>query len=95
MPPQSTACSPKRSVSTSSGNVVVMTPARVAPIAHAYASAVAPAVPLASWCTARSAGTPRPSAYTSRMRCPGAFGATRTTSMSGPGSTSPKCTENA
>src|SRR3972149_1200389 len=28
MPPQSTACSPKRSVSTSSANVVVITPAR-------------------------------------------------------------------
>ena len=35
MPPQRTACSPKRSVSTSSANVVRMTPARVEPTAWA------------------------------------------------------------
>ena len=32
VPPQSTACSPKRSVSVSSVNVVSMTPARVPPM---------------------------------------------------------------
>src|SRR5205809_735339 len=35
-PPQSTACSPNRSVSVSSAKVVSMTPARVTPSALAY-----------------------------------------------------------
>jgi hypothetical protein len=40
MPPQRMTCSPNQSVSTSSANVVLITPARVAPTPCAYASAV-------------------------------------------------------
>ena len=72
-----------------------MTPARVEPTACAYASAVCLAWPLASWCTATSAGTPLPSTKSSRIRCPGAFGAMSTTSMSGDATISLKWTENA
>ncbi len=47
-PPQSTACSPNKSVSVSSWNVVSITPARVHPTPFAYASATCKAVPVAS-----------------------------------------------
>ena len=80
MPPQSTACSPKRSVSVSSANVVSNTPARVPPIARAYASVRCRAVPVASWCTAKRHGTPCPATNVLRTRWPGPFGATMLTS---------------
>src|ERR1051326_5101280 len=73
-PPQSTACSPKRSVSVSSVKVVSSTPARVQPMPRAYESANALALPLASCSIASSPGVPPPSVNTSRTRCPGAFG---------------------
>ncbi len=66
MPPQSTACSPNRSVSVSSVKVVLMTPARVPPIAFAYESAVAQAVPDASRSTAMMSGMPRPATNSRR-----------------------------
>src|SRR5438093_1332540 len=82
-PPQSTACSPNKSVSVSSANVVSITPARVTPIAFPYDNATPFALPVASWCTASSAGVPAPSTNSSRTRCPGAFGAIIATSTSG------------
>ena len=60
IPPQSTACSPKRSVSVSSWKVVSITPARPAPIAHAYESAISLAIPDASRWTAMRLGVPLP-----------------------------------
>ena len=47
-PPQRTACSPKRSVSVSSRNVVSRTPALAPPIASAYARPNSCALPVAS-----------------------------------------------
>src|SRR5215469_11316258 len=81
-PPQSTACSPNRSVSVSSLNVVFSTPARVPPMPLAYDSASASALPDASCSTATSIGTPRPSLNWRRTRWPGALGATMHTSTS-------------
>src|SRR5881275_1976326 len=90
--PHSTVCSPNRSVSVSSRNVVSNTPARAQPIPAAYASASAKALPLASWCTATSAGTPRPAWNSLRTRCPGDLGAIIATSTLGGGTISRKCT---
>ena len=89
-PPHSTACSPKRSVSVSSLNVVSITPALVTPIPRAYDSATARAWPVASWWTASSPGVPAPSWNTSRTRWPGDFGATIVTSTSAGGTMVPK-----
>ena len=84
-PPQSTACSPKRSVSVSSVKVVLIAPARVPPIALAYDRASASALPVASCSTATRQGTPLPSTYWRRTRWPGPFGATIATSTSAGG----------
>ena len=89
-PPQSTACSPKRSVSVSSLNVVSSTPARAAPMPAAYASARPWAFPVASWCTAISAGVPMPCSYVRRTRWPGPFGAIIVTSTPSGGAIVPK-----
>ena len=48
----------------------------------AYESACACALPVASWWTAMSAGTPLPASYVSRTRWPGPLGAIMLTSMS-------------
>ncbi|COW92880.1 Uncharacterised protein [Mycobacterium tuberculosis] len=61
VPPHNTVCSPNRSVSVSSLNVVLMTPARVPPIALAYDSASAKPSPRGSCSTATKHGTPLPS----------------------------------
>ncbi len=61
IPPHSTICSPKRSVSVSSLKVVSMIPARAAPIPAPYASARWSALPVASCWTATNAGVPMPS----------------------------------
>src|SRR5664280_1515643 len=90
VPPQRTACSPKRSVSVSSANVVSRTPARVEPRARAYASASSRAWPLAFCSIARSAGVPSPSWNSSRTRWRGAFGAIIDTSTSAGGTICPK-----
>src|SRR5438046_1105665 len=87
MPPQSAVCSPKRSVSVSSLNVVSMTPARVQPTPRPYASARSRALPDTSWWTASSAGTPGPWVKRSRITWPGALGAIIVTSTSGGGTT--------
>ena len=79
-PPQSTACSPNRSVSVSSVKVVLIPPARRPPIAFAYDSARSQALPVASCSTATSTGTPRPATYSRRTRWPGPLGATIATS---------------
>src|SRR2546428_776847 len=50
IPPQSAACSPNRSVSVSSLNVVSITPARVQPTPRPYASARPRPFPDTSWC---------------------------------------------
>src|SRR5271169_2370912 len=89
-PPHSTACSPNKSVSVSSVNVVSSTPARVQPSPFAYDSASAFALPLASCSIAISAGVPPPSVKTSRTRWPGAFGAIMETSTSFGGLMVPK-----
>src|SRR3984893_5405437 len=80
MPPQSTGCSPNKSVSVSSLNVVLIRPALALPTAFPYANAFSQALPVASCSTATSEGTPLPSTYNSRIRCPGALGATIQTS---------------
>ncbi len=80
MPPHSTACSPKRSVSVSSVKVVLMTPARVPPMPFAYESARSQAWPEASCSTAMMSGMPRPATNSRRTVWPGAFGATMMTS---------------
>ena len=57
-PPQRTDCSPNRSVSVSSVNVVRIPPARNPPIAFAYESVNGHAEPVASCSTATITGTP-------------------------------------
>ena len=81
-PPQRTACSPNKSVSVSSLNVVSSTPDLAPPIAFEYAKAISLAFPLGSWCTATKHGTPDPSVYVLLTICPGPFGATINTSTS-------------
>jgi hypothetical protein len=61
--------------------LVSITPARVPPMPLAQASATFFACLLGFWKIAMSAGTPRPSWYWRRTRCPGPFGATMITSM--------------
>ena len=85
-----TPCSVKRSSSVSSAKVVSRTPARVAPIALAQASAVARARPEASWATATYAGTPRPCSKLRRTFTPSMRGATMITSTKAGGRMSPK-----
>src|SRR4029079_17219258 len=82
-PPHRTACSPNRSVSVSSVKLCLMPPARRPPIARAYDLASSQALPLSSFSTATSTGTPRPSTYSRRTRWPGPLGATMATSTPG------------
>ncbi len=81
-PPQRSACSPNQSVSTSSLNVVWISPARALPIAFAIPSVLSQAFPVKSWCTATIDGVPKFSRYVSRTLEPGPFGATMIMSIS-------------
>src|SRR3972149_3761189 len=72
-PPHRSTCSPNRSVSHSSVNVVSMTPTFVEPRPFAIARAIRFAFPVASWWTARSAGTPEPRTKVSPAAPPAAL----------------------
>ena len=62
-PPQSTACSPNKSVSVSSLKVVSITHAFPPPLADAYDNAKFLLLPEGSCSTAINVGTPPPSVY--------------------------------